>query len=310
MHLPAFSLHLGAWTAILCLTAAYAIGIRRPRFAVTKRQAWSFLGAMGVLLVALTWPVASLAAHDLLVALVVQRLLLMLAVPPLLFAGLPVGLVAAVTRPPALDTLARLCSRPVPAAAIVTVVAVGTLTAPAVGAMASSALARGGFDALLLAAGCVLWLPVLHPVPGTGSMSPLGAAGYLVVQSILPGFLSFIWIFARHPLYPVYAHSGRVLWLSPLMDQELSGFVAKLGTIFVLWGVAFAIVLRSERVTEEGGDPDPLTWADVERELERVARRERHEARMAGARGRGPGPVPPLDERGDDPAGGSSAGGG
>lgn len=309
MHFPALSLHLAAWIGILGISGAYAMGIRRPRYAVTRRQAWSFLGAMGVLLAALTWPLASLAAHDLLVALVVQRLLLMLAVPPLLFAGVPRALVATVTRPAVLDTVARACSRPVPAAVIVTVVAVGSLTVPAVDAQASSAFARGGFDFLLLAAGCVLWMPVLHPVPGTGSMSHLGAAGYLVVQSILPSFLSIVWIFARHPLYPAYAHGGRVLWLSPLLDQQIAGFAAKLGTIFVLWGVAFAIVVRSERLAEEGGDPNPLTWADVERELERVARRERHGARVAGAN-RDAHEARDLGEQGDGPAGGAHDGGG
>lgn len=285
MHLPAYSLHLAAWIGVLAAAAAYAVLIRTPHFAATKRQAWSFLGAMGILIVALTWPLASLAAHSLLVALVVQRLLLMLAVPPLLFAGLPGRLVAAMTRPFLLDAVARVCSRPVPAAAIVTALAVGTLVSPAVEAQASSAYARGGLDVLLLLAGCVLWLPVMHPVPGTGSMSPLATAGYLVVQSILPSFLSIVWIFARHPLYGVYAH-GRVFFLSPLADQELSGFVAKLGTIFVLWGVAFAIVVRSERAAEEGGDVHPLTWADVERELERLERRERHRSRVPDATGR------------------------
>ncbi|MGH8980656.1 MAG: cytochrome c oxidase assembly protein [Acidimicrobiales bacterium] len=301
MHVPAFSLHLPAWTGVLCCAAGYAALIRRPRFVVTKRQAWSFLGAMGVLLVALTWPLANLAAHELLVALVLQRLLLMLAVPPLLFSGVPVSLAAAATRPSLLDTAARVCSRPVPAALVVTAVAVGTLTVPAVDLQASSEFARGVFDVLLLAAGCVLWLPVRHPVPGTGSMSSLGAAGYLVVQSILPSFLSIVWIFARHPLYPAYAHVGRVLSLTPLADQEVSGFVAKLGTIFVLWSVAFALVVRSERVAEEGGDPDPLTWADVERELERAARRERHGARVAGARGRGRDPDD-LGDSGEPPS--------
>ncbi len=305
MHLPAYSLHLAAWVGLLGVAAVYAVLIRVPRFAVSKRQAWSFLGAMGVLLVALTWPLANLAAHSLLVALVVQRLLLLLAVPPLLFTGLPVGLVAAMTRPSLLDAVARVCSRPVPAAAIVTAVSVGTLTAPVVSAQASSAYARGGLDGLLLLAGCVLWLPVLHPVPGTGSMSALATAGYLVVQSILPSFLSIVWIFARHPLYAVYAH-GRVLFLSPLADQELSGFVAKLGTIFVLWGVAFVIVVRSERVAEEGGDPNPLTWADVERELERAERRDRHRARVPDAPGRSRtfGDAARPD---DDPDGGSSS---
>jgi cytochrome c oxidase assembly factor CtaG len=284
-HVPAFALHAAAWAGVLFVAALFAGWLHHPRHTATRRQVWSFVAAMGVLLVAATWPLADLAAHRLLVALVVQRLLLMLAVPPLLFRGLPGPLVAALTRSAPLDALARICSRPVAAVAIVTVIAVGTLSVPAVELQSRSAVGRGGFDLLVLAAGMVLWMPVLRPVPGTGTTSALGRAGYLVVQSIVPSFLSIVWIFARHPLYPPYAHPGRALFLTPLTDQELSGFVAKLGTIFVLWAVAFVLVTRAERVAEVGGDPEPLTWADVERELERAARRER----------RGPGPPTESD---------------
>ena len=271
----AFSLHPVSWMAVLLLAAAYAVVVRTRRSTVTRRQAWSFLGAMGLLVVALTWPVADLAAHWLLLALVVQRLIFMLAFPPLFLAGMPRSLVARVTRPAPVDAVARALTRPVPAVILVTVVAVGTLTVPAVDAQASSAVVRGGFDLLLLGAGVVLWSPVLHPLPGTERMSSLGQAGYLVVQSILPSFLSIVWIFARHPLYPPYAHRHHVLGLSPVLDQQLSGFAAKLVTIFVLWAVAFVVVIRSERLAESGQDPEPLTWADVERQLERLERRER-----------------------------------
>jgi cytochrome c oxidase assembly factor CtaG len=280
---PVFAVHPAAWAGVLACIALFAWWLRDPRHTVTRGQAWSFVGAMAALLVATTWPLADLAAHRLLVALVVQRLLLLLAVPPLLLRGVPRPLAAALSRPAPLDALAQLCSRPVPAVAIVTAVCVGTLTVPAVVLQSQSSIARGAFYLVLLMTGIVLWMPVLRPVPATGMASALARAGYLVVQSIVPGFLSVVWIFARHPLYPPYAHRRGFL-LSPLVDQQLSGFVAKLGTILVLWTVAFLVVLRAERVAEVGGDPEPLTWSDVERELERAARHERQgDARKDGS---------------------------
>ena len=48
---------------------------------------------------AVTWPLGDLAAHWLLMALVLQRLLLTLAVPPLLVLGTPRPLIARLTRP-------------------------------------------------------------------------------------------------------------------------------------------------------------------------------------------------------------------
>ncbi|MGH9089327.1 MAG: cytochrome c oxidase assembly protein [Acidimicrobiales bacterium] len=290
-----WSLHLHpvTWIVLLGATALYATAIRHPERTVHRRQAWAFLGGIAVLLVALTWPLADLAAHHLLVALVVQRMLLMLAAPPLLLSGLPATLVARATRPAAVDEAVRFCSRPVPAVLVVTAVAVTTLTTPAVDGQASSAAVRGALDAGLLGAGVVLWLPVLRSLPGAPRLMPLGRAAYLVAQSVVPSFLAIVWIFARHPLYPVYAHAGRTLGMSPLLDQQVSGFVAKLGTIAALWTVAFVIVSRSERHPEDD-DGVPLTWADVQRHFERAERRARRRSALPlppgwGGSGRGPG---------------------
>ena len=57
-----------------------------------------------------------------------QRLLLTLVVPPLLVLGTPRPVIARLTRPAAVDAVLRVVVRPLPAVAIVTVVAVGTLT--------------------------------------------------------------------------------------------------------------------------------------------------------------------------------------
>ena len=86
---------------------------------------------------------------------------------------------------------------------------------------------------------------MLTELPGAPRLSPLGRGGYLIVQSIVPSFLSIVWIFARHSLYPAYSHPGKVVGMSPLLDQQLAGFVAKLGTIAVLWSVAFVIMTRA-----------------------------------------------------------------
>jgi cytochrome c oxidase assembly factor CtaG len=159
--------------------------------------------------------------------------------------------------------------------AIVTVVAVATLTTGVVSWAAGSSEAQAVLELVVLAAGFVLWAPVLHELPGAPKLSALGRGAYLIVQSIVPSFLSIVWIFARHPLYAPFAHNGKVLDLSPLLDQELSGFVAKLGTIAVLWTVAFVVMTRAEASDSAGKDDDPLVWSDVEREIERADRRER-----------------------------------
>ena len=197
-------------------------------------------------MLAVTWPLGDLAAHWLLLALVLQRLLLTLAVPPLLVLGTPRRLIARLTRPAAADAVLRVVVRPLPAVAIVTVVAVATLTTGAVSLAARSDVARVAMELLVLASGFVLWAPVLTELPGAPRLSALGRGGYLIVQSIVPSFLSIVWIFARHSLYPTFTHAGTVVGMSPLLDQQLAGFLAKLSTIAVLWTVAFVIMTRAQ----------------------------------------------------------------
>ena len=82
-----------------------------------------------------------------------------------------------------------------------------------------------------------------------------------------------VWIFARRPLYASYDHHRTVLGMSPVLDQQLAGFLAKLCTIAVLWTVAFSLMMRSHAAVEVGEDPEPLLWSDVEREIQRADRR-------------------------------------
>ena len=272
-------LHL-VWLLVFpVFVGAYLWATRRAGtpWRATRRQSALFILSLIVLMAAVTWPLGDLAAHWLLLALVLQRLLLTLAVPPLLVLGTPRPLLARLTRPATVDAVLRVAVRPLPAVVIVTVVAVGTLTTGAVSLAARSDVARVAVELIVLASGFVLWAPVLSELPGAPRLSAMGRGAYLIVQSIVPSFLSIVWIFARHSLYPPYTHSGTVVGLSPLLDQQLAGFLAKLSTIAVLWTVAFVIMTRAQGADDSAGGGEPLMWSDVEREIERADRRQRRQ---------------------------------
>jgi len=263
------------WTlAIPALVAAYLVATRKGDCEASRRQRVFFMSGVVALLVAVMWPLGDLAAHWSLLALVLQRLLLILAVPPLLVTGTPRPIIVRLTRPAAVDAVLRVIVKPVPAVGIVTVVAVGTLTTAVVSLAAHSDVARVAIQIVVLLSGFVLWAPVLTELPGAQPLSAFGRGGYLIVQSIVPSFLSVIWIFARRSLYASYDHHGTVLGMSPVLDQQLAGFLAKLCTIAVLWTVAFTLMTRSQVAAELGDDTEPLMWSDVEREIERAERRE------------------------------------
>jgi cytochrome c oxidase assembly factor CtaG len=292
----AFHLHFAAWLAVAAIGLLYAAAVRRtsssgrPGTTPTRRQWWSLAAGLGALAVALTWPVADLAAHWSLTALLVQRLLLTLVAAPLLLLALPAPLLAMLTRPAPVDRALEVLTRPVVAVIVFTVIAVGTLLTPAVAAQASSGFVRAVADVVLLFGGAVLWGPVLRHIPGASRPTPVGLAAYLFVQSVIPGFPSVIYVFAHHPLYPAFAGAHAVIGLSAVGDQQLAGVVAKVATLPVLWSVAWFALTRAARDDAAGADTGVLTWAEVERQLERADRRQKRGPRRRPR----VSPFPPL----------------
>ncbi len=249
---------------------------------------------------ALTWPLADLAAHWSLAALVTQRVVLLLAVAPFLLLGVPYDVLRWVTRPAPVDAVLTRLQRPAAAIVTVTVVVVGSMIPALVRAQSTSPAARGGLDLAVVVAGLVLWLPVLGRVPGIHRLRPVVRFGYVVGQAVVPGFLSFLFIFSNHPLYPEFARSRAAIGLRPLNDQQIAGFISKLSLLVVLLTVGAVVLARAPVADEELGDDEPLVWADVEREFERADRRHAHGAASE--------PVSPNGRSGSDP--GSEPGGG
>jgi cytochrome c oxidase assembly factor CtaG len=128
--------------------------------------------------------------------------------------------------------------------------------------------------AVTLLLGLVLWWPVLERAPASRHLSDVAKGGYLLAASLVVTSLSFIWIFSRHVLYPSFAHQQAVLGLSAIDDQQLAGYIAKLGAYLPLWVTAFVFFTRAADESAKREDA-PLRWVDVQRELERVERDER-----------------------------------
>jgi cytochrome c oxidase assembly factor CtaG len=294
--------HAVLWAVLAVLSAAVVLGHRRLQRGDAGREVWPradmvrFAGAVVVTGIALGWPLGDLAAHWSLSALVVQRVLLVLAVAPLLLRGLPHDLLRWLTRPAPVDaTLTRL-ARPPAAVAFVTVVLVGSMLPAAVSLQARSAVGRGLLAAAVIVAGLVLWIPVLGRIPGIRRPRPVVRFAYLVAQAVIPGFLSFLYILSTRPLYPAFAYSASAIGLRPLNDQQVAGFLSKLSMLLVLLSVGAVVLARAPDSDDEFGPEEPLVWADVERQFERADRRA----------GRGGDPVPPSEppavDRPDHPA--------
>jgi cytochrome c oxidase assembly factor CtaG len=256
--------------ALAVAAGAYLVVTRRDPFTASRSEQRRFAAATVLVYVVCAWPLGDLAAHVSITAVVVQRLVLMLAVAPLLLDGLPHLLIAGLTRHRAVDRVVRTLVHPAVSIVVVTVVGTMTLLPAVISWGSSSAQAGGVFVAVTLGLGIVLWMPVLGSIPGLPKLSNTAKGGYLLAASLVVTSFSFVWIFARHPLYGSLTHQVKILGISPLLDQQLAGFVSKFGAYFPMWAIAFVLFARAG----DGGENDQpdLRWVDVQRELERVDR--------------------------------------
>jgi len=308
MHRPyEWDFHLTTWVSLAIAMTIVVLGHRRllrtsgHPIRWTRHEIGMLAGACGASLVALTWPLADLAAHWSLTALVVQRLILLLAVAPMLLLGLPYDVLERITRPALVDAALNRCRRPATAIAFVTVLTVGTMIPPVVQAQASSPALRGLLAVTTVVAGLVLWIPVLGRVPGIPRLRPMVRFGYLAVQAVVPAFLSFVLILSPHPLYAVFAGSKAAIDLRPLNDQQIAGFVSKLTMLIVLLTVGGIGLSKAPSSEEDASLDERLVWADVQRQFERADRRTSRQGHESSAA------VPPLL---GTPIGGDSSYGG
>ncbi len=243
-----------------------ATGRERSRF--TQRKRWSYLA--GVLLLAgmESWPALELARSWSVTAYVSHNLVIVLAAVPLILLGIPSGRYRRLLDLPAAGALAGALSRPIPAIVAYSALMAASMLPPVVALQARSVIALIYLQLLLLAAGVALWLPALHLLPGTRWLSTAARVGYLVAQSLVPSIPAIALIFAHHSFYPGFARGAHLLFgVSAVADQQLAGVVSKLLNLGVLWTVAVRILVKASNREAAGEDPEPMTWADVEREL-------------------------------------------
>lgn len=276
--MPPFHLHPVVLAAVVVMATCHVRALHERRYQSRAVAAWL------VLALAVLWPVGDLAATVSLSVATLQRLIIMLLVAPLFVASTSTARWVALTRPMPIDVVTRRLAHPGVAIAFVTVVGTLTLSTPVVDEGAHSSWVRVLTLLAVLVCGLVLWIPALAVMPGAKRLSPVGQAGFIFVASLVVTSLSFVWIFARHSLYPALHHQRSLLHMTPLLDQQLAGFVAKLGSYIPMWAVAFTIFSRAD---EAGGavEESPLHWADVERQLLRVDRQRARAVRRARGNG-------------------------
>lgn len=249
----------GVWLFVLALAGAYVATLRglgpgrapRGEPLATRRQLGFCALGLGVLWLALDWPLGALAAGYLLTFHALQYLLVSLVAPPLLLLALPPWLADAPRTQPRGDSrgltrrLALLAVRPPLGLIAFAAALLLTHLPPVLDAMRASPAGSLAIAIAWLGAGLLLWWPIVGPAPAHYRLPYFGGLVYLVVPFVLPKVPGLIFAFSTTPAYEVYEAAPRVWNLSPQVDQQFAGLVlwiagslmviAALGVLFFRW---------------------------------------------------------------------------
>ncbi len=251
----------GVWLFAAGVAAAYAVRWRRalrpsrarrssiagpatgvgpdegPRSGTYRRLS----AAAGVLLlwIALDWPVGPLGAGYLETVHMLQFLLIVMIAPPLLIHGLPPKRGPGRRRGP----VRRALTRPVVALVVSATLIVAGHTPTMVDTLMTSQLGSLVLDLDWLAAGLVLWWPLLSPREAE-RVDPGPLALIYLFVGLLPDKGIGIWLLlARWPQYRTYELAPPVHGISANTDQGVAGGLMLFAGMIVLL-VAIGFVVR------------------------------------------------------------------
>lgn len=240
----------GVWLFIGIVVALYW-GFTRGSAPSAGRRA-SFAAGVGVLWIALDWPIGALGSGYLASVHMVQFLLIALVGPPLLIIGLPPKALAR-TRAIRAGRLVRLITTPLTALLLFHTIIVATHWPGLVDLLMASQVGSLALDLTWLGGGLVFWWPVASPIPHRPRF-PFGVRiGYLIISTVLMTLPYVFLTFAELPFYATYELAPPVGVLSAGEDQRLAGVIMRIGGGAILWtaaGVLFWLWYRVENEAE------------------------------------------------------------
>jgi len=278
--------HPEVWLLVVGVAAAYWYGVqrigRRVGEHVSRRHLVCFALALSILWAASDWPVHDVAENRLYSVHMVQHLFLSLVMPALFLMAIPPWLARLVVGDGAFYGVVRRLTRPLVATALFNGVVVLSHWPVVVNASVEAGPLHYGMHLLLVTTALIMWMPVCGPLNELRLSAP-GQMIYLFVQSIVPTVPAAWLTFADGAVYSSYDHLPRMWGVSVTDDQQMAGLIMKIVGGFYLWSIITVKFFRwanTDRDHVPGSRPrrpaptpvdEPvLTWADVERELERA----------------------------------------
>jgi putative membrane protein len=241
--------------ALLILAATYVSASLKLGQSPTVRQVLTFVLALLTILVAITGPLDELTRDRSFAVYIFQQMLLVFVVPPLLLFGLPGWMVRPLMLNRFVEPIARVITRPL--FAFLLFAAVFTLIHYP---MVCDRVCHvnpfyGDLHALLLLTGCLLWWPLLSPLPEYPRMTYPMQIMYLFLLMIPMTAVAAPITLAGSVLYVFYMGGTHPLGLTPMADQVLGGLIMWVGQGVYIMFVFTAIFYRWSRWDDQEEPP-------------------------------------------------------
>jgi putative membrane protein len=241
--------------ALLVLAGVYVGAALKLEQRPTVRQGVAFVAALLMILVAITGPINELIWERSFAIYIFQQMLLVFVVPPLLLFGLPGWMLRPLMLNRFVEPVARIITRPL--FAFLLFAAVFTLIHYP---MICDRICHvhpfyGSLHVLLLFVGCLLWWPLLSPLPEYPRMKYAMQIMYLFLLSIPMTAVAAPITLADSVLYVFYMGGTHPLGMTPMADQVLGGIIMWVGQgIYIMFAFS-AIFFRWARWDDQEEPP-------------------------------------------------------
>jgi putative membrane protein len=233
-----WSIHPSTVIGIAALAAMYVWAAGKPGRAPSRAQRIFFFSGLLVMFASLNGPIHDLSDDYLFSAHMVQHLLLTLAVPPLLLAGVPGSMLRPLLSRPAIAPGVRFFTR-APICFVVFTIVIAMWHLPP---FYNAAMANHNLHILehlmFMGAAVLMWWPLMSQLPEFPRLAYPGQMLYSFLMSIPMSIVAIYIAMADHVLYPAYSGAPRVLPLSPLEDQLLGALI-----MWIPGGIIFIIIM-------------------------------------------------------------------
>lgn len=256
-----WSIHWSTVAGLVAFGALYVFAWRLERPGLLEKI--SFFSGLLVIFLSLNGPLHDLSDFYLFSGHMVQHLLLTLAVPPLLIAGVRGGMLRPLLGVPVVGPLARWLTKPIICFALFNIV----LAMWHMPAFYNAAMANHNIHItqhlMMMTSATLMWWPLMSPLPELPRLSYPGQMLYCFLMVIPMSVVAIYIALADTLLYPAYSSAPRIIGISPMLDQHIGGLIMWIPGGLFFYAIMSVVFFKWVKRGEDSRDAAQIGWVGV-----------------------------------------------